>query len=640
MKMRTRLSVLVGVVIMAMGMGLVVNSLLGAKARAIESEYGVVVELRYAAYSLVERINAVPSGQLIPAVKRLKEGRAAYEAAFDRVASQKVLSGANASTKAAIDRILSLRAPSEGNLDSLEALCSSLGEDAVKCFGGAESVAFNRFYTDKGLRARNDLDQIYGRLFLLVSVVHSLDDYLDSTISSIGNQDLVVKGLIAEIRRKVGMTSAAIAGALIVLALALSLRFASGIVGPLKAAAKSAEAIAGGDLAPSGTTPARRGRDELGELSATLDRMRGGLGETVGEIRDSLASLKDFGSGLAASMEKTAASVARIRSKIEAIKARAGDEGDSVREVSSTVDAMLSSVRELDALIADQSASVTESSASIQEMIANISSVGRNVDFLGSSFVKLLAASDDGRSKLNAVDEAVRTIQGQSDKLSEANDVIRAIASQTNLLAMNAAIEAAHAGEAGRGFSVVAEEIRKLSEMASAQSSEIYTDISSIVASIGEMAASSETAGMAFGAIESLIKELGSLEDMIRLALQEQNEGSRQILEALQRINEITQRVSGKSLEMSGSSESIGAEMRGLLELGEQVQGGVDEIALDTKGIEEDANSVYRMSSDNSRLVEAVASRVGRFKLDRSQGMPAPAPDRDERGIRIKRPAG
>jgi methyl-accepting chemotaxis protein len=615
MNIRTRLFLLVGIVVAAMGFALSVYFALGANARAIEEDYGAVVELRYAAYLLEDRMNALPSYAMAAAFKRYTEARAAYEAAYDRVASLKVLPRATASTKQAVERMLEMRGYAEGNLDTMATLYAQLLDDATKRFGKADSVMLNIFYTDPRARTMTDLPDVYSRIDAFVSYVHGLNDSLDGTVSAIKNQDRLINGQITAIQAKITLLSIVVGAFLVAIALFLSLGFANGIVKPLRAAGKLAGAISGGDLTVDLRLRPRGRGDELGALSALLETMRAGLSSMVAEIRDSLASLRTFGGDLASNMERTAASVNGITSTIESVKEQVDAEGESVREASSTVERMLSGLEDLNAQIADQAASVAESSASIEEMVANIASVSRNVDLLGDSFGKLLGASDDGRSKLNAVNELVKGIQNQSDKLSEANTVIETIAEQTNLLAMNAAIEAAHAGEAGRGFSVVAEEIRKLSEMAADQSKEIGGDIHSITESIDEMASSAEIAETAFGTIQSLITELNALEKEIRRAMMEQNDGSKQILEALGRINEITEHVRGRSQEMNGGSKSIGREMRNLLEMGERLRSGMDEIAKGTRGIAQGADSVSDMSESNRRLVDAVAAQVAHFKL-------------------------
>jgi methyl-accepting chemotaxis protein len=615
MNIKTRLSLLVGLVVVAMGVALAVYLALTAGARTIEREYGSVVELRYAIYTLSYRMNALPSNQVVSAFKKYKEARAAYETAYDRVAALKVLPRANASTEKAMEIMLNLRALMKDDLDSVTTQYSRLIDDVTKYFIQADPIFLNQFYTDSYVRSKNDLKEVYGRIDAFLTLIQGLNDTFDSTIEAIQEQDSIVKEQISTVQIRTLLLSLCIALLIAAAALSLVLRFTRSIARPIGEAGRLAGAISEGDLTMELQLSARGRGDEIAALSAMLETMRTELAKIVGGIRDSLVSLKAFGLDLTANMEETAASVSKITATIESVKKQFDSEGASIRHASSTVEQMLASIEGLNAQIADQAMSVSQSSASIEEMVANILSVTMSVDKLGNLFGKLLTASDDGRNKLNIVNEMVKRIQSQSERLAEANTVIKTIAEQTNLLAMNAAIEAAHAGDSGRGFAVVAEEIRKLAEMAADQSKEIGTDIGSITLSIDDMVVSTETAETSFGTILSLIKEVNSLEQEIRRAMVEQSDGSKQILEALARINEITDRVKARSQEMNGGSESIGREMSILLGMGESLQASMEGISVGTREIAQAANSISDMSVNNRRLLDAVATHVEHFKL-------------------------
>ncbi|HUW42271.1 MAG TPA: methyl-accepting chemotaxis protein [Rectinemataceae bacterium] len=407
--------------------------------------------------------------------------------------------------------------------------------------------------------------------------------------------------------------------AMTVLALAaaaiLGLVIAASISRPLGAAVKLADTIASGDLSVGIAAGHLRRADEMGALARALETMKGDLAGIVGEIRGSAVSLRDVGQDIAANAAQTAAAVTQISATMEAVNRQVLAENSSAMEAAAAVEKITKGIEDLNVQVEAQSASVAQSSASIEEMVASVASASSSVERLASAFGRLMSASDDGRTKLDSVHTLLQVIQGKSENLFEANAIIKNIARQTNLLAMNAAIEAAHAGESGRGFAVVADEIRKLSEMSSNQSSEIGSNIAAMKSSIDEVVTSSDVAERSFDTIFELIGEVNGLSEEIKRSLREQSEGSKQILAALETIKAVTGNVKSGSAGIKGGSAAIEAEMGKLLAMSEELRGGMGEIAQGAREIASAANALSDKGSKNLSLADEVAGRLERFIL-------------------------
>jgi len=358
-----------------------------------------------------------------------------------------------------------------------------------------------------------------------------------------------------------------------------------------------------------------RNKDEIGALARSFDRFAEKLASIIGGTKTAVAELKAGAAELDSGMTAAANAVVRIDQAIDGVIERRSDQAACVDEVSSSMEQIARSIESLDRMIERQKGGIADSSASIEEMVSAIGSIAKNLESFGDYMQRLMLASDAGKGKLAGVSVLVKDISSRSEGLIIANKVIQSIAAQTNLLAMNAAIEAAHAGDAGAGFAVVAAEIRSLAELSQARSKEIALSIGGIRGGIDKVVGSTAEAEKAFGNIVELVSSVGELEAQIKGAVAEQSAGSRVVLEALSSMRDITDEVRGASAEMTKGAGAASDEMRALLELTEELKRSMEAIGRESDGIKAITARVAELGERNAELIARVEAGTDRFKV-------------------------
>jgi len=229
----------------------------------------------------------------------------------------------------------------------------------------------------------------------------------------------------------------------------------------------------------------------------------------------------------------------------------------SVSDISKNTKQVKQNIDTLDTIVKTQAAAVNQTSSAVEEMTANIASVSGILDENNKVMNNLLGASKEGTEGILKLTEIMKTIVSNSKVLHDANRMIQTIASQTNLLAMNAAIEAAHAGQYGKGFAVVANEIRKLAEISSSQGKSISKTLKDLQKEITDATVLTEQSKKEFTIIEALIEKALGQEHTIQQAMNEQEVGSKQILQAAHQIQEVTNEVQNGANKITFSSSLI-----------------------------------------------------------------------------------
>jgi methyl-accepting chemotaxis protein len=357
-------------------------------------------------------------------------------------------------------------------------------------------------------------------------------------------------------------------------------------------------------------------KDEIGELAdyfnLTLDKIM----NLVVAIKGQTVDLFNIGNELANNMEQTAAAVSQITANIQNIKVQVVNQSASVTETGVTMEQVTLNIEKLSGSVEEQTYSVSQSSSAIEEMLTNIQSVTQTLIRNVENVNELNSASEEGRRSLQEVSRDIQEIARESEGLLEINLVMQTIASQTNLLSMNAAIEAAHAGEAGKGFAVVADEIRKLAENSGKQSKTISAVLKKIKNSIDVITMSTNAALDKFEAIDSRVRIVSDQESNIRNAIEKQGTGSHQILEAISKLNDLTYKVKQGSLEMLEGSKEVIKESENLERVTQYISGGMNEMAAGADQINTAITAVNDISNANKKHINILVAEVSKFKVD------------------------
>jgi len=357
-------------------------------------------------------------------------------------------------------------------------------------------------------------------------------------------------------------------------------------------------------------------KDEVGDLALYFNETIEKIRNLVLLIKKQSHTLSEIGTDLSSNMTETAAAINEITANIQSTKGRIINQSASVTETNATMEQVIININKLNEHVEHQSENVAAASSALEEMVANISSVTNTLINNAENVTTLKEASEVGRSGLQEVAADIQEIAKESEGLLEINSVMENIASQTNLLSMNAAIEAAHAGEAGKGFAVVADEIRKLAESSGEQSKTIGTVLKKIAESIKKITSSTENVLNKFEAIDSGIKTVAQQEDNIRNAMEEQGEGSKQALEKASSLNEISQLVKGSSEEMLNGSQEVIKESQNLERATQEITGGMNEMALGADQINIAVHNVNDMTIKNRDAIDSLIREVSRFKVE------------------------
>ena len=354
---------------------------------------------------------------------------------------------------------------------------------------------------------------------------------------------------------------------------------------------------------------------QLQEDEALLRAKQTANQSVIETIHHALRNLTEHGTILEGTMQTTSEGSGHIAGNINSLKQQLMNQAESVTKTDSTVKTILETLNTLDNYIDIQSNRVIQSSASIETMIANVRAVTKMLEESNAVIQNAHTLSIQGKTGAKNANEAATEIAKRSGDLLEAGEVIQNVASQTNLLAMNAAIEAAHAGESGKGFAVVADEIRKLAEESSMQGKKIAAVIKESLQIIQKLTDAENTTEKTFEQVYTLVSKISEQETGILGAMQQQETGSEKIIAAITDINGITHDIKIKSEEMANNGRHTAEEMKTLNTLTAALTEKMSEMTGDVLNINKAIQTVHEVTQKNAQAIQEVVREVDSFQL-------------------------
>ncbi len=356
-------------------------------------------------------------------------------------------------------------------------------------------------------------------------------------------------------------------------------------------------------------------RDEIGDLSDSFNTFLDKLRDMIIRVKETTETTVFVRTTLSELGEKTLSAVSQISANIESTRKLIHTLNDNLENASLSSEEIRKSIEKLDGVIEREGEAIREATGAIEKMVVAVERVASITKEKQEGSRLLVQHAEEGEQTIYATIGAIREINASIDSIYEMVDIINSVASQTNILAMNAAIEAAHAGEAGKGFSVVADEIKKLAENVASESKEISEELENIIEKINHAAREGEKASKAFvtitGEIEGMSQSLSEIYD----STEELTSSGGRILEDINKINIGTGEIKDDSENIMRNIENLTDMMQNIDRIAGEVVSAVDEIFVGTKEIGKAMKNTVEVISELEKSSAELEEEVNNFKV-------------------------
>ena len=341
----------------------------------------------------------------------------------------------------------------------------------------------------------------------------------------------------------------------------------------------------------------------------------------VGKIFKSAGSVSEMTGSLNQASTSIKTAIGDAVAAISQMSTTSSNQTAAVQQVDDAVNEIVGEAQELSKEIDSQNQIISYSSASIEEIVQSMNSVHVRINEAASHVEELVSLASDNKKAVSQATQNIVNVRKESASLQEMNNVISSVAAQTNLLAMNAAIEAAHAGAAGKGFAVVADEIRKLAETAAKQANSSSTYLKAIQEKIDGIADSAVSIDKSFAGTIQRINDISQVVTQLEQATREQEMLSGQVLQALNDIQSSTHNITTNVGSITSSTSQTSQLCHQLKSLNEDVNAGITackNASAEMQNASVMINIVAKSTKDSvSDLIEAVSS----FQVERRKNV-------------------
>ena len=615
MGIKTKLMALILVVVFAglvsIGGYLIMTAPVEAAKREVQELEAIIDEFR----SFRAGLNSLITGQLDEQLQHVGARRDHASARLKGIRTFTALPRINESvvvslnTTSRIDSIITDRWP--GLEQSAAKVLAEMSVVARAVYGDNSRLSVSRMLVAESAINHSRADDMRQTMADFFIEIASMDANTASLIQVASTQLGTIQQESARAATRAMNLAMALALAAIAVTVLFTLSMANRIAKTIRTLATGIGEMKGGDLTVKFEASSH---DELGQLARDLDALATSLKDAMTTVQSSSSTSVTVKEELVATATEASASVHQINANTASIARNIHNLSDTVTSVQTAVALANSGIQGLEQLLFEQSAMVEESTASVTQMIASIGSVAEATLRRRAAGEALVASARKGGEKLAVTVAIIRDITSNVDEISGTAKMIRDLANQTNLLAMNAAIEAAHAGEAGMGFAIVADEIRRLAEASSINSKRISGVLKEVVAKIEQAASSGDSTKQVFSQLDTEVAAASGAFGEIAAAMSQLRAGGEQILEAMTSLRKASSEVEEGRNTIADSAHQTSSAVGAVERIASEVEGSVTEIRAGMADINAAAANVATLSEKLGQMIGRLDSELRRFK--------------------------